>query len=168
VPSLLNRPEEFPTPAVTDFPLASEAERYFKSGPPFLQSYLPFWVAVYVQRLVLLMLPALALIVPIANAVPRFVESRRQARLNRRYAELKVREAALSSRPLDAEQAREARLQLDRIEAEIVQSKFPLEYADRVYTLRQHLDYVRTLLDRQAHRSRGDAHASVRVDEPSA
>jgi len=114
------------------------------------------------------MLPALALIVPIANAVPRFVESRRQARLNRRYAELKVREAALSSRPLDAEQAREARLQLDRIEAEIVQSKFPLEYADRVYTLRQHLDYVRTLLERQADRSRGGARASVRVDEPSA
>jgi len=169
VASLLNRPEEFPAPSASDFPLASEAERYFRSGRPFLQNYLPFWVAVYVQQLVLLLLPAVALIVPIANVVPRFVESRRQARLNRRYAELKLREAELSSRPLDAEQVRQARLQLDRIEAEIMQSKFPLEYADRVYTLRQHLDYVRTLLERQAERSHGSAaRATVAIDERSA
>jgi TRAP-type uncharacterized transport system substrate-binding protein len=150
VPSLVNRPEEFPTPIATDFPLASEAERYFKSGRPFLQNYLPFWVANYVQRLVLLLLPIVAVVIPVANVLPRFVEWRRQARLNRRYGELKFYEADLASRHLSDDQRREARTQLDAIESEIVHSKFPLELADRIYTLRQHLDYVRTQLERQA------------------
>jgi len=152
VPSLVNRPDEFPTPSATDFPLANEAERYFKSGRPFLQNYLPFWVANYVQRLVLLLIPLVAVVIPLANFLPRLVDWRRQARLNRRYGELKFQEAALASRQLTDAQRRDARLQLDRIETEIVRSKFPLELADRVYTLRQHLDYVRTQLERQPER----------------
>ena len=152
VPSLVNRPDEFPTPSATDFPLANEAERYFKSGRPFLQNYLPFWVANYVQRLVLLLIPLVAVVIPLANFLPRLVDWRRQARLNRRYGELKFQEAALASRQLTDEQRRDARLQLDRIETEIVRSKFPLELSDRVYTLRQHLDYVRTQLERQPER----------------
>jgi TRAP-type uncharacterized transport system substrate-binding protein len=150
VPSLVNRPDEFPTPTATDFPLADEAERYFRSGRPFLQNVLPFWLANLVQRLVLLLLPVVAILFPLANLLPRLVEWRRQARLNRRYGELKFYEADLASRHLSAEQRREARVQLDTIESEIVQSRFPIEFADRVYTLRQHLDYVRTQLERQA------------------
>ena len=40
--------------------------------------------------------------------------------------------------------------QLDRIEEEVVQTKFPLDFTDRVYTLRQHVDYVRAQLRRQS------------------
>ncbi len=34
--TLLNKPAEFPNPQGTDFPLADEAERYYKDGRPFL------------------------------------------------------------------------------------------------------------------------------------
>ena len=71
-------------------------------------------------------------------------------RTNRRYGELKFHEADLASRQLSAEERRHALQQLDRTESEIVRSRFPLELANRVYTLRQHLDYVRTQLERQA------------------
>ena len=55
------------------------------------------------------------------------------------------------------------------VDTGVMQSKFPLEYADRVYTLRQHLDYVRTLLERQAERSRGGAAlATTGIDGRSA
>ncbi|MDM0077374.1 TAXI family TRAP transporter solute-binding subunit [Variovorax sp. J2P1-59] len=149
-PSLINRPDEFPSPRATDFPLSTEAERYFKNGRPFLQSYLPFWAANYVQRLLLLLVPLAAILVPLARLLPGLLNWRRQSRLYRRYGELKFLEQDLASRKLDAEERREALAQLDRIEGEIVHTKFPLDFTDRVYTLRQHVDYVRAQLNRQA------------------
>jgi len=38
------------------------------------------------------------------------------------------------------------RQQLDQIESDITIMKFPLDFTDRVYTLRQHVDYVRAHL----------------------
>ena len=52
-------------------------------------------------------------------------------------------------RTLDDDERHKANAQLDRIEDELVQAKFPLDLSDRVYTLRQHVDYVRGQLSRQ-------------------
>ena len=57
---------------------------------------------------------------------------------------------ARASRRSWSSSLREARAQLDRIEEEVVQTKFPLDFTDRVYTLRQHVDYVRAQLRRQS------------------
>ena len=38
------------------------------------------------------------------------------------------------------------RQQLDQIESDISSMKFPLDFTDRVYTLRQHVNYVRAYL----------------------
>ena len=150
-PSLINRPDEFPSPTGTDFPLSTQAERYFKNGRPFLQNYLPFWAANYAQRLLLLLVPLAAILVPLVRVLPELIGWRRHSRLYRRYGELKFLERDLASRKLDDEERRKARPQLDRIEEEVVQTKFPLDFSDRVYTLRQHVDYVRAQLNRQAH-----------------
>lgn len=150
LPSLINRPDDFPSPKATDFPLATEAERYFKNGRPFLQSYLPFWAANYVQRLILLLVPLAAILIPLARVLPGLLTWRRQSRLYRRYGELRFLEQDLASRKLDDKERHEARAQLDRIENEIIQTKFPLDFTDRVYTLRQHVDYVRAQLNRQS------------------
>jgi len=149
-PSIINRPGEFPSPTGTDFPLSPEAERYFKNGRPFLQNYLPFWVANYAQRLLLLLVPLAAILVPLLRVLPELIGWRRRSRLYRRYGELKFLEQDLAARKLDDEERRHARAQLDLIEQEVVQTKFPLDFADRVYTLRQHVDYVRAQLQRQA------------------
>ncbi|MEJ8826003.1 TAXI family TRAP transporter solute-binding subunit [Variovorax humicola] len=152
-PSLINRPDDFPSPKATDFPLSTEAERYFKNGRPFLQSYLPFWAANYVQRLLLLIVPLAAILVPLARILPALVSWRRRSKIYRRYGELKFLEQDLASRHLNDQERHSARAQLDHIEKEIVQSKFPLEFSDRVYTLRQHVDYVRAQLARQSEKS---------------
>ena len=36
---------------------------------------------------------------------------------------------------------------IDAIEAEVSKARFPLDFSDRVYTLRQHVDYVRRRLE---------------------
>lgn len=158
--SLINRPGEFPNPRDTDYPLSDQAERYFKHGQPFLQNYLPFWVAIYVQRMLLWLLPLAAILVPLMRVLPGLVNWRRQSRLYRRYGELKYLELDLASRQLDDDERRSAQDQLDRIEDEIVKTKFAIEISDRVYTLRQHVDYVRAQLDRQTAARRSPATSS--------
>ena len=148
-PSLINRPDDFPSPQGTDFPLSDQADRYFKHGRPFLQNYLPFWAANYVQRLLLLVVPLVAILVPLGRVLPGVIGWRRRSRLYRRYGELKFLEQDLASRKLDAAERSQALSRLDHIEEEIMGTKFPLDFSDRVYTLRQHVDYVRAQLNRQ-------------------
>ena len=51
------RAGEFPAYKDRSYELSDDAQRYFKSGPPFLQRYLPFWLAVLVERLLVLIVP---------------------------------------------------------------------------------------------------------------
>ena len=146
-PGLFHRQGEFPSPVGTDFPLAEEADRYFKNGRPFLQRYLPFWVANFVQRLVLTLLPLVAILVPVFKFLPALLHWKERNRLFRRYGELKFLERDIDTHTLSDDEKAQALLRLDAIEAEIRHARFALDFSDRVYTLRQHVDYVRRRLD---------------------
>ncbi|GAB4123901.1 MAG: hypothetical protein Fur0014_22340 [Rubrivivax sp.] len=54
-----HRRGEFPNPGADLFPLADEAARHYRSGPPWLQRYLPFWLANFVDRMWIVLLPLL-------------------------------------------------------------------------------------------------------------
>jgi TRAP-type uncharacterized transport system substrate-binding protein len=149
-PSLVSRAGDFPSPNGTDFPLAEEADRYFKNGRPFLQRYLPYWLANFVQRLILVMVPLLAVLVPVFKFVPSLLDWLQQNKLFRHYGELKFLEGDLAARLLSPDEARAANEQLNRIELDIIANKFALDFSDRVFTLRQHVDYVREKLQAQA------------------
>jgi hypothetical protein len=85
----------------------------------------------------------------LVRLLPEAISRRQKSGLYRRYGELKFLEKDLMSRTLDDEERHKARAQLDRIEDELVQARFPLDLSDRVYTLRQHVDFVRAQLNRQ-------------------
>ena len=144
--SLLNKPAEFPHPRATDFPLANEAQRYYKEGRPFLQRYLPYWAANFVQRLILILVPLLAVAVPVFKAIPSLLLWRQKNRLFRKYEVLLKLERQLHEKQLSQDEILEATALLDKVEDDISGSKFSLEFSDRVYTLRQHVEYVRTKL----------------------
>lgn len=144
--TLLNRPGEFPNPRATEFPLAEEASRYYKDGKPFLQRYLPYWAANALQRLLLVLVPLIAIAIPVFRVVPRLFEFKEKNRLYRRYAVLLDMERDITSRTLNAEEIASATVRLDKIEHEVSHMKFSLDFSDRVYTLRQHVDYVRSQL----------------------
>jgi hypothetical protein len=148
--TLLSRPGEFPKPDSVEFALSDEAQRYYKNGRPFLQTYLPFWAANFVQRLGLMAVPLLALLLPLFRVVLPAINWWQKNRINRRYGELKFLEAEIAARTLNAEETALAHQQLDRIEVDVTGSKFPLDFADRVYTLRQHVGFVRDSLPRRA------------------
>lgn len=147
--TLLNKPAEFPHPRGTDFPLADEAQRYYKDGRPFLQRYLPYWAANALQRLLLILIPLLAIAIPVLKTIPSLLDFKERNRLYRRYGVLLELERDLRIRQLSELEIIEAYSKLDKIENDISTMKFPLDFTDRIYTLRQHVDYVRGQLKKE-------------------
>ncbi|PKO84386.1 MAG: C4-dicarboxylate ABC transporter substrate-binding protein [Betaproteobacteria bacterium HGW-Betaproteobacteria-11] len=141
-PGVFQKPGEFPRVSHGDFPLALEAERYYRSGKPFLQRYLPFWAAIWVDRLVLLLVPLLAVLYPLFRFAPSFYGWRVRSRIYRRYGELKFLESEVEENP--SQHGREEWLQkLEQIECDANHIRTPLAFADMLYTLRQHIGLVR-------------------------
>lgn len=149
-PSLLSRPGDFPSSQGADFPLAEEADRYFKNGRPFLQRYLPFWLANFVQRLLLVLVPLFAVLFPAFRLMPVLITWQQEKKLFRHYGELKFIEHELASRTLDQAESDAAVARLNLMERDVAGTRFRLDFTDRVFTLRQHIDFVRARLNDEA------------------
>ena len=145
---------EFPAYRDQSFPLSEEAERFYRSGPPFLQRYLPFWAAVLVDRALVLLLPVIALLLPLLRVAPSLYSWRVRSKIFRCYGDLKFLENELRSN-YDATRGEDYRQRLDRIEDEAYHRTVPLAFTDLVYTLREHIELVRRTLDRLEGQSAG-------------
>jgi TRAP-type uncharacterized transport system substrate-binding protein len=139
---LLNKIGEFPAPLNSEFPLTGEAERFYTAGPPFLQRYLPYWIAVMVDRLWIILLPALALLVPVSRLIPPLYRWRVRSRIYRWYARLKELELELDDDPVP-EKAKDFLERLDQIENAVNRINTPLAYSDNLYAFRQNVNLVR-------------------------
>ena len=144
--TLLSKPGEFPRLQGADFTVSEDARRYYRDGRPFLQRYLPYWVANAIQRLLLVLIPLIALAIPLFKFIPQLIDYRQKSRLNRCYGLLLDMEQSIKSRSLSLDEQLAVTNQLDQIEQDISKMRFPLAFTDRVYTLRQHVDYVRAHL----------------------
>ena len=69
-PGIFQKPGQFPAPEEEDLPLSKEASQHYKSGDPFLQRYLPFWLAVVVGRVLLLLIPLIGVAYPLLRVTP--------------------------------------------------------------------------------------------------
>ncbi len=145
-PGVFQRQGEFPRAGHSDFPLSREADRYYKSGKPFLQRYLPFWAATLVDRMVVMLVPLLAVLLPLFKFAPSLYGWRVRSRIYKRYGELKFLESELDEMPL--RHSRDEWLQrLDAIERGVNRMPTPLAFADMLYTLRVHIRLVRDKLE---------------------
>ena len=144
------RAGEFPHPGVTssaDFPLSPEAQRFYKSGKPWLQRFLPFWAATLVDRLVVLLIPLFAVLIPVMKIAPGLYNWRIKSRIYKRYGELKFLEADLEADPAKMTRA-EWHRRIDAIEEDVNHLPMPLAFSDMIYTLRAHLGLVREAIDK--------------------
>jgi len=138
---------EFPSPKAQDFPLSDRAERFYKSGRPLLFDYLPFWVATFVDRLVLLLVPTAAILIPLIRIMPWFYSWRNRRKFFYWYGELKNLEMEVQERP-QAERIADYQTRLERIEAAVNDVQVPLAFFHEAYNLKQHVDLVRGKLMR--------------------
>ena len=134
---------QFPSPQSTELPLAKEAERYYRDGPPLLQRYLPFWLANPIDRMWVVLVTIIAVLIPLARVVPPLYEFRIRSRVFRWYRQLREIEDALrhkSASPADLLD------EVNKLDAKAQHITVPLSYADQLYDLRSHIQLVRERL----------------------
>lgn len=147
---IFQRAGDFPratTMSGTDFPLSAEAQRYYKSGKPWLQRFLPFWAATLVDRMVVMLIPLFAVLIPVMKFAPGLYNWRVKSRIYKRYGELKFLEAELEADPGKLTRA-EWIQRVDAIEAAVNHMAMPLAFSDMIYTMRVHLGLVRKAIDK--------------------
>lgn len=132
------RKGDFPSIKGTERPVADEAQRFYAKGPPFLQRFLPFWLANLVDRMWVALLSIIAILIPLSRVLPPLYEFRIRSRVFRWYGRLRVVEDAQGQRPAD-----ELLKELNDIERSVEQVSVPLSYADELYALRSHIQMVR-------------------------
>jgi TRAP-type uncharacterized transport system substrate-binding protein len=138
---------QFPNADVTEYVLAKEAERYYRSGPPLLQRHLPFWLANLVDRMWVVLVSIIAVLIPLSRIVPPLYEFRVRSRVFRWYRQLReIEDAAGGTGAAPAELLR----QLEALDARVGRISVPLSHADELYALRSHIVLVRRRLQGQA------------------
>jgi hypothetical protein len=147
-PSIFQKPGQFPAPEEEDLPLSKESNRYFKSGDPFLQRYLPFWLAVIAGRVLLLLIPIIGVAYPLLRVTPALYGWSMRRRIFRLYGELKAIEIEFEAKGNRTTEDMLARL--DRLEEHADHLHVPRAFATLVYTLRLHVGLVRTRLKERA------------------
>jgi hypothetical protein len=121
------REGEFPTPKYLDFKLSSEAERFYKSGPPFLQRYLPFWVAILVSRITILLLPLVAVVFPFFKLMPLLYRWRMRSKIYRWYSKLRALDPE-RHKDEATERLQEYLVELEGIEEKVSNIAVPLSF----------------------------------------
>jgi TRAP-type uncharacterized transport system substrate-binding protein len=147
--TLIQRAGEFPAPLEHEYPISDDAARYYKSGKGVAYRYLPFWVASLVDRALVVLLPIILVVIPGLRLVPVLYSWRAKARIYRPYGELMALERAAMAQPT-SEQRTELLKRLDDIEKSVIALKMPGSFADQVYVLREHINFVRDQLAKDA------------------
>ncbi|HEY5799662.1 MAG TPA: TAXI family TRAP transporter solute-binding subunit [Burkholderiaceae bacterium] len=136
---------EFPTAEFNEIPVAREAAKFYKDGAPFLQRYLPYWLANVIDRMWVFVVAFGALLLPLSRVVPPLYVWRVRSRVYRWYGQLRAAEQTVLAQPPGqrAEVAEQQLARLDTIEAVVNRLTVPLSFADEVYGLRSHIQFVR-------------------------
>jgi TRAP-type uncharacterized transport system substrate-binding protein len=141
--SWISRPGQFPTALNTEFPLARDAERYYRTGPPLLQRYLPFWLANVIDRMWVALFSIIAVLIPLARVLPPLYNFRIRSRIFRWYRDLRQIEDDMGRKSVPAD---ELMAKLEKLDAKVEHVSVPLSYTDELYALRGHIAMVRERL----------------------
>jgi TRAP-type uncharacterized transport system substrate-binding protein len=139
---------QFPAAEPIDLPLSEDARQFYRSGRPFLQRYLPFWMAVFAARLLVILIPVVGVAYPLLRLVPTLYGWGMRRRIFALYGALKFLETEIESRTV-AEPMDDVRAGLDKLEQRANHMHVPVTFAHMLYTLRLHIRLVRERLERQ-------------------
>jgi TRAP transporter TAXI family solute receptor len=145
VAGVFRRAGQFPAAEAIDVPLSDEAAQFYKSGRPFLQNYLPFWIASLVARLLVLLIPIIGVLYPLLRFIPAIYGWMALRKIARLYGELRFLEAELNAQST-VHDAGSTLARLDRLEEQANQLRIPTTYASMQYMLRDHIGLVRARL----------------------
>ena len=138
-----NKARDYPNARRDELPLAKEAERQMKSGPPLLQRYMPFWTANLIERMWVALGIIIAILLPLSRILPPLYQFRVRSRIFKWYAQLReietreTADTAINKNLVD---------ELNQLELKVEKISIPLSYADELYALRNNIHLVRKKL----------------------
>ncbi len=135
------RARAYPNIENNELPLAKEAERAIKNGPPLLQRHLSFWMANLVERMWLVMGIIIAVMLPLSRVLPPLYTFRVRSRIFRWYGQLRDIEQRV-----DTEGSQALLQELQELERRAEKVTVPLSYTDELYALRSNIALVRKKL----------------------
>ena len=161
-PILFYKAGEFPSGNDPEFRLSEDARLVYKSGElPFIlrmaapmnaRAGVPFSVTAFISahaaKLVLL-IPILAVLLPLGKAVPAIYVWSVRRRLIYWYRQLTALEHRLETGE-GWEHLAESQAEIERIDAAARRMRVPAYFSDQLYDLRGHIDLVRQRLAAQA------------------
>lgn len=142
--SRLQKPGEFPSSKGLDFPIDLDAEIFLKDGPSFFYRHLPFWGAVWLERVIKILIPLLIILLPIFTYLPVILNLSLKIRLGRLYKTLKTIEKRFAASKNTDELLsglNDLENRIERLNVSAIQSK-------ELYDLRMHIALVRDQLKR--------------------
>jgi TRAP-type uncharacterized transport system substrate-binding protein len=146
-PSFLQRQGEFPNSREVDFTPSPVAQALANGDRPWTERLLPYWWAQLAELLMYGVAPILFFTLVALMWIPSFFNWKVNAALQNFYGELKFLETDIeptaSARPIEIKNLLK---RLDDIEAKVTMLDLPNSYANRWYTLREHIARARSTL----------------------
>jgi len=138
----LEEPGQFPSKYFVEFPLSSEAKHYLEHGPSWLENLFPFWVASTLDRLKIMLIPLIAIVLPLLKGVLPLYRWGIRFKIFRWYRML--REIDHQVEEMDNLEAIEtASRRLRHLQQELLDEvSVPLSYMNEFYTLRVHINVI--------------------------
>jgi hypothetical protein len=140
VPNAFGAVGDFPNKKNLDFNQSEESKRFFESGRPFLQRYVPFWLANLIERFLVLLGPILAIGFPLIKLGPTLMAWKEDSELAQIYDEVLDIEYGRHPNP---ESVSKALGRLAEIENAIPHLGLTAHYYTNIYSLRGHLATAR-------------------------
>jgi NMT1-like family len=145
VPGWFAKSRQFPNAQRDELPMAQEADRYLKNGPPLLQRYLSFWMANLIERMWVALSVIIVVLLPLSRILPPLYTFRVRSRIFKWYAQLRQIEDRDSPDPQIRAQLVD---EINALDGMVEKIKIPLSHADELYALRSNIHLVRKKLMR--------------------
>jgi TRAP transporter TAXI family solute receptor len=141
-PGIFQKAGQFPAAESIDLALSEEAQGFYKSGRPFLQAHLPFWIAALVERVLFVLVPLAAVLYPLFTFLPKIYDWIMRSRIMRLYEEMRSIEGEVEAQGQGYD-ADTMVAKLDQLEVRANALQLPRFYAIMLYTLRAHINLIR-------------------------
>ena len=141
---LVHNVKQFPNEQSLQFPQSDESKRFFKTGRPFLQRYLPFWLANLFERLLVSIVPVLAVAIPLIKLVPAYFDFQEKSEILQIYDEGMQTDGGFRSNKLTKVAALD---QIAHLNQRLDKLNLGASRHIDVYNLRAHLKLIRERLE---------------------
>jgi TRAP transporter TAXI family solute receptor len=148
---LLEKINQFPSDKFVEFPMNANAASYLKDGPSLLHKIFPFWIAATLDHLKIMLIPLIAIIMPLLKGILPIYRWKIRSNIYRWYALLREVDQKLDdTNDLEVIQQEIRRMRI--LQKELVdQVSVPLSYMGEFYGLQLHIRLILNRLEERQH-----------------